>query len=105
MRKLKKGDKVVVISGKEKGKQGVLLRLVSEDRVIVENVNLIKKHQKTNMQKKVTGKIIQKESPLHISSVKLFNPIKGKPERVGIKILSNNKKVRYFKSNNEIIDI
>ncbi len=105
MRKLKKGDKVIVLAGKEKGKQGVLLRLVGKDQVIVENINLIKKHQKANMQKNLTGRIIQKESPLHISNVNLFNPVKSKSDRVKVRILSDNKKIRYFKSNNEVVDV
>lgn len=104
MRKIKKGDEVIVITGKDKGKRGSVLS-VAEDRVLVENCNLAKKHVKPNPNVGETGGIVEKEMPLHISNVALFNTATGKGDRVGIKILKDGQKVRYFKSNDEVVDI
>jgi len=105
MQKIKKGDDVIVITGKDKGKRGSVVRVVSEvDRVIVENVNLAKKHQKPNPAAGAPGGIIEKEMPLDISNIAIFNPVTGKADRVGIKVLEDGRKVRYFKSNGEVID-
>jgi large subunit ribosomal protein L24 len=105
MQKIKKGDDVIVITGKDKGKRGSVVRvLTEEDRVIVENVNIAKKHQKPNPAVGAPGGIIEKEMPPDISNVAIFNPVTGKADRVGIKVLEDGRKVRFFKSNGEVID-
>jgi len=104
MRKIKKGDEVVVIAGKDKGKRGLVLRLMDDQRLFVENVNVAKKHQKPNPNAGVPGGIINKEMPLHISNVALFNPATNKADRVGFKTLEDGKKIRVFKSNGEAVD-
>lgn len=104
MKNIRKGDEVVVIAGKDKGRRGTVLR-VDGDRVLVENVNVVKKHQRPNPAKQVAGGIIQKEMPLHISNVLLFNPVTQKGDRVGVKTLENGRRVRIFRSNNEVVDI
>ena len=105
MLKIKRDDEIIVIAGKDKGKRGSVVRVVSdEDRVIVENVNIAKKHQKPNPAAGAPGGIIEKEMPLDISNVAIFNPVTGKADRVGVKVLEDGRKVRYFKSNGEVID-
>ena len=104
MRKIKKGDDVIIISGKDKGKRGSVLRVI-DDRVVVENCNMAKKHVKPNPNTGETGGIVEKEMPLHISNVALFNPAANKGDRVGIKTLEDGRKVRFYKSNNEVVDI
>lgn len=105
MQKLKKGDDIIVIAGKDKGKRGTVTRVILEDnRVLVEGVNMVKKHQKPNPAMGVPGGIVEKEMPLHVSNVAIFNPASGKADRVGVKILDDGRKVRIFKSNNEVID-
>lgn len=105
MQKIKKGDDVIVITGKDRGKRGnVVSVIVDEDRVIVENVNIAKKHQKPNPAVGAPGGIIEKEMPLDISNVAIFNPASGKADRVGIKTLEDGRKVRFYKSNGETID-
>ena len=104
MQKIKKGDEVIIITGKDKGKRGSVLN-VADDRVLVENCNIAKKHVKPNPNVGETGGIVDKEMPLHISNVALFNPATGKGDRVGIKTLKDGTKVRYFKSNDEVVDI
>ena len=105
MRKIKKGDDVVVLTGKDRGKRGTVLRVVDDERLLVENVNLVKKHQKGNPQRGEAGGIIDKEMPLHVSNVGLFNPQAGKADRVGFKILEDGRKVRVFKSDGEVVDV
>ena len=104
MRKIRKGDKVAILAGKDKGKQGTILCVMPNDRVLVESVNLIKKHVRPNPQKGITGGIVSKEAPLHVSNVALVNPVTGKADRVGIKRLEDGTKVRFFKSNGEVLD-
>ncbi len=104
MRKIRKGDDVIVIAGKDKGKRGLVLRLLDDQRLYVENVNVAKKHQKPNPNAGVPGGIIDKEMPLHISNVALFNPATEKADRVGFKTLDDGKKIRIFKSNGEAVD-
>ena len=105
MRKIKKGDQVVVLTGKDQGKKGTVVRVVDNDRVVVENINMVKRHTKANPNKGVAGGILDKEMPLHISNVALFNPATEKGDRVGFKVLEDGRKVRFFKSNGEVVDI
>jgi len=105
MQKIRKRDDVVVLSGRDKGKRGTVLRIVDAEHVIVEGANKVKKHQRPNPMKGVTGGIIDKEMPLHVSNVGLFNPVTKKGDRVGIKTLEDGRRVRYFKSNGEVVDI
>jgi large subunit ribosomal protein L24 len=102
--KIRKGDDIIVLAGKDKGKRGTVLR-VGEDRVVVENINLAKKHVKPNPNKGEQGGIIDKEMPLHVSNVALFNPTTDKGDRVGFKTLDDGRKVRVFKSNGEVVDV
>ena len=105
MQKLKKGDDVILLSGKDKGKRGSVLRVESNGRVLVENCNMAKKHVKPNPNSGEAGGIVEKEMPLHASNVALFNPATGKGDRVGIKTLEDGRKVRFYKSNKEVVDI
>jgi large subunit ribosomal protein L24 len=110
MSKIRKGDQVVVTTGKEKGKRGTVLRVYETGKVLVEGVNRVKKHQRPNPVKGQTGGIIEKEMPLHISNVMLVNPASGKGDRVGFKFLEAQagnapRKVRFFKSNGEVVDV
>jgi large subunit ribosomal protein L24 len=104
MKNIRKGDEVIVISGKDKGRRGSVLR-VDGDRVVVEGVNVVKKHQKPNPGKNVAGGIIEKEMSLHLSNVMLFNPVTKKGDRVGVKALEDGRRVRVFRSSNEVVDI
>ena len=104
MRKIKKGDEVIVTTGKDKGRRGTVLSVTSDDRVLVENVNMAKKHTKPNPNAGIEGGIVEKEMPLNISNVMHYNPVTEKGDRVGIRKLEDGRKVRYFKSNNEVLD-
>ena len=103
MDKIRKGDEVVVITGKDKGKRGTVARRVDAEHVVVEGVNRAKKHVKPNPVKGVVGGIVDKDMPIHISNVALYNPASGKADRVGFKTLEDGKKVRVFKSNGEVV--
>ncbi|MGH8610941.1 MAG: 50S ribosomal protein L24 [Gammaproteobacteria bacterium] len=105
MHKIKKGDDVIVITGKAKGARGSVVRVLPEGRVIVENVNMVKKHTKPNPGLGRPGGIIEKEAPLDLSNVALFNPVTKRGDRVGFKRLEDNRKVRYFKSSGETVDV
>jgi len=105
MKRLRKGDQVVVITGKDKGRQGTVLKVTDDDRVLVESINMVKKHTKPNPMKGVEGGIVDREMPLHVSNVMLFNPVTNKGDRVGFKVLEDGRKVRYFKSNDEVVDV
>ncbi len=105
MQKIKQGDEVIVIAGRSKGQRGSVLKKLDENRLLVENVNMVKKHVKGNPRTGENGGIIDKESPIQISNVMLFNPHTQKGDRVGFKTLEDNRKVRFFKSNGEVIDI
>jgi large subunit ribosomal protein L24 len=105
MSKIRKNDDVLVIAGKDKGKRGTVVRVLADDRVLVENVNMVKRHTKPNPNRGVAGGIVEKEAPIHVSNVMLFNPATKKPDRVGYRVLEDGRKVRYFKSNNEVLDI
>ena len=104
MSKIRKGDQVVVTTGREKGKRGSVLRVFETGKVLVEGVNRVKKHARPNPMKGVTGGIVDKDLPIHISNVALFNPATQKAGRVGIKSLEGGRKVRVFKSNGEQVD-
>ena len=105
MKKIRTGDKVMVLTGRDKGKQGTVLRVFEDSRVLVENVNMIKRHTKPNPNKGVTGGIIDREAPIHVSNVALFNPATGKGERVGLRTMQDKSKVRYFKKSGEVADM
>ncbi len=104
MKKIKTGDEVIVVSGKDKGRRGTVLALSKGNKMIIEGINMGKKTARPNPNKGETGGIVDKEMPIDISNVMLFNPATGKADRVGFKRLKDNKKVRYFKSNDEVID-
>ena len=104
MEKIRKGDEVVIITGKDKGKRGTVLRRVDADHVVVEGVNRAKKHVKPNPIKGVAGGIVDKDMPIHISNVALFNSATQKADRVGFKALEDGRKVRVFKSNGELVN-
>jgi len=103
--KIRKGDDVIVLAGKDKGKRGTVLTLVDGNRVLVENINLAKKHAKPNPMKGEPGGIVEKEMPMDISNVALFNPVSNKADRVGFNTLEDGRKVRVFKSNGEVVDV
>ncbi len=103
MDKIRKGDQVVVIAGKDKGKRGTVARRVDADHVIVEGINRVKKHVKPNPVKGVVGGVVDKDMPLHISNVSLYNPATKRGDRVGFKLLEDGKKVRIFKSSGELV--
>lgn len=104
MNRIRKGDEVIVTTGRSKGQRGHVLR-VDGEKLMVENVNMVKKHQKPNPQANVQGGIIEKESPIHQSNVMLYNPAIGKGDRVSFKTLDDGRKVRIFRSNGEAVDI
>ncbi|MBK7658326.1 MAG: 50S ribosomal protein L24 [Betaproteobacteria bacterium] len=104
MEKIRKGDQVVVTTGKDKGKRGLVLRVLATGKVVVEGVNRVKRHTRPNPIKGQTGGIVDKEMPINTSNVALFNPATGKGDRVGIRTLDDGRKVRFFKSNGEVAD-
>ena len=104
MQRIRKGDEVVVLAGRDKGKRGTVLRRVDADHVVVEGVNRVKKHQRPNPMKGVTGGIVDRDLPIHVSNVALFNPQTKKADRIGVKLLDDGRRVRVFKSNGEMVD-
>jgi large subunit ribosomal protein L24 len=104
MQRIKKGDEVVVLAGRDKGKRGTVLRRVDANHVVVEGVNRVKKHQRPNPMKNITGGIVDKDMPIHLSNVGLFNPATKKADRAGVKTLDDGRKVRVFKANGEQVD-
>jgi large subunit ribosomal protein L24 len=104
MQRIRKGDEVVVLSGRDKGKRGTVLRRVDADHVVVEGVNRVKKHQRPNPMKGQTGGIVDKDMPIHVSNVALFNPATKKADRIGVKTLQDGRMVRVFKDNGEQVD-
>jgi large subunit ribosomal protein L24 len=104
MQRIRKGDEVVVLAGRDKGKRGTVLRRVDAEHVVVEGVNRVKKNQRPNPMKGVTGGIIDKDLPIHVSNVALFNPATKKADRVALKTLQDGRKVRIFKANDEQVD-
>ena len=105
MNKLKKGDSVIVIAGKDKGKKGEIIKVMDNGKVLITDVNLVKKHVKPNPNKEETGGIIEREMPLHASNIMIYNPISKKADKIAFKFLENGKKVRVYKYNKEVIDI
>ena len=105
MRKIRKGDQVIVMTGKDKGKVGSVLRVIEGRKVLVENVNMVKRHTKPNPGRGVPGGIIDKEMPVDVSNVALYNPVTKKADRVGLRVLQDGRKVRYYKSTDEIVDL
>ena len=104
MQRIKKGDQVIVVAGKDKGRRGNVLRVESTGRVVVENLNVAHKHQRPNPQKGVAGGIVEQEKSLDPSNVMLFNPTTQKADRVGFRRLADGRKVRFFKGNGEVVD-
>ena len=105
MKKFRKGDDVVVLAGRDKGKRGTILRVLDDERALVDSVNVVKKHTRPNPNKGETGGIIEKESPIRISNLGMYNPNRKKADRVGFKFLEDGKKVRVFRSDGEMIDV
>jgi large subunit ribosomal protein L24 len=106
MQKIKKNDEVIVLTGKDKGRRGKVLKIFSTtNRALVEGVNVVKKNMKPNPQTNTTGGIVTREAPIQISNLALYNPMTKKADKVGVKVLEDGRKVRYFKSNNELVDI
>ena len=103
MNRIRKGDQVLVTAGKNKGQKGEVLR-VSDDRVVVQNINIVKRHTKPNPQANQPGGVVEREGPIHISNVMLLNAVTGKGERVGFKVLEDGRKVRVFRSSGEVVD-
>jgi large subunit ribosomal protein L24 len=105
MRKIRKGDEVIVLAGKDKGKTGRVSSMEGADKLVVENLNLVRRHTKPNPMRGEQGGIVEKEMPLDVSNVALINPVTNKADRVGFKSLEDGRKVRYFKSNGEVVDV
>jgi large subunit ribosomal protein L24 len=104
MKKIKKGDHVIILSGRDKGKTGNVLATPEEMKLVVDGVNVAKRHQKPNPMKGISGGIIEQSMPIHLSNVALLNPGTNKADKVGFRLLADGRKVRFFKSNNEVID-
>jgi len=104
VKRIRKGDEVVVTAGRSKGQRGHVLR-VMDDRLLVENVNMVKRHTRPDPGRNVPGGIVEREAPIHVSNVALYNPVTGKGDRVGFRTLEDGRKVRIFKSNGEAVDI
>ncbi len=104
MNKIRKGDQVIVTTGKDKGKRGAVLNVLETGHVVVEGANMVKKHARPNPMRGIAGGIISKEMPLDISNVALYNPATQKGDRVGFKLLDDGRKVRVFKSSGEVVD-
>lgn len=105
MQKIKQGDEIVVIVGKDKGKQGKVTKILDNNKILVEGINRVKKHQRGNPNLGISGGIVDKEMPIDMSNVALYNPKTKKADRVGFRILEDGKKVRYFKSTNEVVSL
>ncbi|MEA1890080.1 MAG: 50S ribosomal protein L24 [Pseudomonadota bacterium] len=105
MNKIKKGDDVIVIAGKDKGKRGNVMRVLDNGRVMVDGINIVKKHVRPNPQAGETGGIVEQEAALDISNISLYDAASGKASRVGIKVLEDGKKVRVYKTSGEMVDV
>lgn len=104
MRKIKRDDEVIVLTGRDKGKRGKVAKVVDDSRLLIGGINIVKKHQKPNPQANVQGGIVEKEAPIQVSNVAIYNAATNKADRVGFKILEDGSKVRVFKSTGEVID-
>jgi len=104
VKKIRKGDQVIVLSGRDKGRRGAVLEVLAGERFVVENINLVKRHTRPNPQANRPGGIIEKPMPMHRAKIAIWNPATKKPDRVGFKTLADGKKVRLFKSNREMLD-
>lgn len=104
MRKIKKGDEIIVLSGRDRGKRGNVSQVLRDSMIIVDGINVVKRHTKANPQAGIAGGIVQKEMPINVCKVGLWNPVTNKPDRVGIRNLEDGTKVRFFKSNGEVVD-
>jgi large subunit ribosomal protein L24 len=104
MNKIRKGDEVVVITGRDKGRRGTVIKVLPNERLLVENVNMVKRHTRPNPQRGIQGGIVEKEASLHRSNVMLWNPVAKRGDRVGIRALADGRLVRFFKSNDEVVD-
>jgi len=105
MNRIRKGDDVIVVAGKDKGKRGSVLRVLADGRLVVSDVNMVKRHTKPNPNRGVPGGIVEKEMPIDRSNIMLFNPQTDKADRVGFRILEDGRKVRFFKSTDEVVDV
>ncbi len=105
MNRIRKGDDVIVVAGKDKGKRGNVLRVLADGRLVVSDVNMVKRHTKPNPNRGVPGGIVEKEMPIDPSNIMLFNPQTDKADRVGFRILEDGRKVRFFKSTDEVVDV
>ena len=105
MQRIRKGDEVVATAGRDKGRRGTVVKVFPNGRVLVENINMVKKHQKPNPSQGIAGGIIEKEMPLHASNVMLYNPVSKKGDRVGVKVLEDGDKKRIFRSTKEVVDV
>lgn len=105
MQRIRKGDEVVATAGRDKGRRGTVIKVFPNGRVLVENINMVKKHQKPNPNQGIAGGIIEKEMPLHASNVMLYNPLSKKGDRVGVKVLEDGEKKRIFRSTKEVVDV
>ena len=105
MKKIRKGDQVIVLSGRDKGRRGAVIQVLADGRVVVESVNMVKKHQRGNPQAGKPGGIVEKEAPLPAAKLAIWNAAAKKADRIGIKTLADGKRVRYFKSNGEMLDV
>ena len=104
-KRIRQGDDVIVLTGRDKGKRGTVLRVLSRGKALVDNVNVVKKHERPNPNKGQTGGIIEKEAPIHLSNIALYNPNRKRGDRSGMKILEDGRKVRVFRSDNEVVDL
>ena len=106
MKKIRKGDEVVVLTGRNVGKRGVVLRILKDsNKVVVENMNMAKRHTRGNPMQGTPGGIVEKEMPMDLSNIAIWNPVTNQPDRIGFKVLQDGRKVRFFKSNKEVVDV
>lgn len=105
MRKIRRDDEIIVIAGKDKGKRGKVSKVLDADRVLVTGVNMVKRHTRPNPQLGVAGGIVEREAPIQVSNVAIYNPATKAADRVGFRVLEDGRKVRFFKSNDEVIDV
>jgi large subunit ribosomal protein L24 len=105
MRKIRKGDEVIMRAGKDRGRRGTVLRVFDDERLLVEGVNVVKKHERPNPMHGTSGGIVEKEMPVHTSNVAIYNPVSSKADRVGFRQLEDGRKVRFFKSTGEVVDV